>query len=153
MIRRNRANSSSLFLLELILAILFFSIASAVCVQFFVKSHLLSQDAWKLNISVNEVSSATELIQVSPDARSAIDLIHTEYPDSEISDVSKISVYYDRDFLSCAKAQAVYCLEISFIQKGSMLDAALNMKEQKDEKIIYSLTISHHLQRRPGNGQ
>lgn len=152
MIRRNRANSSSLFLLELILAILFFSIASAVCVQFFVKSHLLSQDAWKLNISVNEVSSVAELIQVSPDARSAIDLIHTEYPDSEISDISKISIYYDKDFLPCAKAQAVYCLEISFTQEGSMLDAALNMKEQKDEKIIYSLTISHHLQRRAGNG-
>lgn len=153
MIRRNRANLSSLFLLELILAILFFSIASAVCVQFFVKSHLLSQDARKLNISVNEVSSAAELIQVSPDAPSAIDLIHTEYPDSEISDVSKISVYYDKDFLPCGKTQAVYCLETSFIQKGSMLDAVLNMKEQKDEKIIYSLTISHHLQRRAGNGQ
>lgn len=153
MIRRNRANLSSLFLLELILAILFFSIASAVCVQFFVKSHLLSQDAWKLNISVNEVSSTAELIQVSADAQSAIDLIHTEYPGSEVSDVSKISVYYDRDFLPCGKAQAVYCLETIFIQKGSMLDAVLNMKEQKDGKSIYSLTISHHLQRRAGNGQ
>ncbi len=46
---RNRAQSSSLFLLELILAILFFSLASAVCVQFFVKSHLLSRDARNLN--------------------------------------------------------------------------------------------------------
>lgn len=152
MIRRNRANLSSLFLLELILAILFFSIASAVCVQFFVKSHLLSEDARKLNISVNEASSTAELIQISTDIQSAIDLIHTEYPDSELSDVSKISVYYDGDFLPCAEAGAVYCLETSFTQKGFMLDAVLNMKEQKDGKIIYSLTISHHLQRRPGNG-
>lgn len=153
MIRRNRANLSSLFLLELILAILFFSIASAVCVQFFVKSHLLSQDARKLNISVNEISSTAELIQVSEDIQSAIDLIHTEYPDSEASDVSKIFVYYDSDFLPCAKAGAVYCLETSFTQKDFMLDAMLNMKEQKDGKSIYSLTISHHLQRRAGDGQ
>ena len=150
MIRRNRANLSSLFLLELILAILFFSIASAVCVQFFVKSHLLSQDAQKLNNSVNEVSSMAELVQISSDTQSAMDLIRTEYPDSEISHVSKISVYYDKDFLPCVKTETAYCLEIDFIQKDTMLDATLNMKEQKDGKSIYSLTVSHHLQRRAG---
>ena len=47
--RKNRAQSSTLFLLELILAILFFSLASAVCVQFFVKSRLLSRGAQNLN--------------------------------------------------------------------------------------------------------
>ena len=51
---RNRAKSSSLFLLELVLAILFFSLASAVCVQFFVKSHILSRDAQRLNHAVSE---------------------------------------------------------------------------------------------------
>ena len=65
MTRRNRAKSSSLFLLELILAILFFSIASAVCVQFFVKSHLLSQESRELQVSANEVSSIAELMNAS----------------------------------------------------------------------------------------
>ncbi|MGC4020346.1 MAG: hypothetical protein QM793_14730 [Muricomes sp.] len=153
MIRRNRANLSSLFLLELILAILFFSIASAVCVQFFVKSHLLSQDARKLNTSVSEVSSIAELIEISQDVQSALDLIQTEYPDSEISSTSKASVYYDKDFLPCAQSKAFYCLEVNFTQEGSMLDAALVMKEQTSGKAIYSLAISHHLQRRTGNGE
>ena len=35
-------NISSLFLLELILAVLFFSVASALCIQIFTKAHLMS---------------------------------------------------------------------------------------------------------------
>lgn len=36
-----KTSKSSLFLMELIIAILFFALASAVCIQLFVKSHLL----------------------------------------------------------------------------------------------------------------
>ena len=53
-------NTSSLFLLELILAVLFFSVASALCIQIFTKAHLMSQDARDLNFAVNEVSSMAE---------------------------------------------------------------------------------------------
>ena len=55
-------NTSSLFLLELILAVLFFSVASALCIQIFTKAHLMSQDARDLNFAVNEVSSMAEQI-------------------------------------------------------------------------------------------
>ena len=55
-------NTSSLFLLELILAVLFFSVASALCIQIFIKAHLMSQDARDLNFAVNEVSSMAEQI-------------------------------------------------------------------------------------------
>ncbi len=40
-----KTSKSSMFLMELIIAILFFSLASAVCIQLFVKSHLLSSAA------------------------------------------------------------------------------------------------------------
>lgn len=59
--KRNRAQASSLFLLELTMAILFFSIASAVCVQIFVKSRAMSLHAEELNAAVREVSSAAEI--------------------------------------------------------------------------------------------
>lgn len=152
MIRRNRANSSSLFLLELILAILFFSIASAVCVQFFVKSHLLSQDARELNMSVTEVSNIAELIEGSLDASSAVSLIQSEYPGSIVSGASEILVYYDEDFLPCKEKEAIYCLKAEFTQEEFLLEGTLNMTGLKDENSIYSLNISHHLQRRNGGG-
>ena len=59
---RKRAQSSSLFLMELILAIAIFAAASAVCVQFFAKAHRLSQDAEHLNFASAECASAAEII-------------------------------------------------------------------------------------------
>lgn len=152
MTRRNRAKSSSLFLLELILAILFFSIASAVCVQFFVKSHLLSLKAKELNSSVTEVSSIAELINVSEDLAAAIEMIHSEYPTADVSDTNKLLVYYDKDFLPCDAKEAQYCLLASFIQDGTMLTGQLDMTDIKSGDSIYSFEVAHHLQRRVHNG-
>ncbi len=44
-------NKSSLFLMELIISILFFSVAGAVCVQLFVKAHLISKKSTDINNS------------------------------------------------------------------------------------------------------
>lgn len=57
----NSKNSkSSLFLMELILSIMFFSLAAAICVQLFVKSHVLSRNSVELNHAVVECESAIE---------------------------------------------------------------------------------------------
>ena len=60
---RERQNTrSSLFLIELILAILFFSLASAVCIQVFVKAHFMSQSAKELTLGSSYASSAAEVL-------------------------------------------------------------------------------------------
>lgn len=73
--KRNRAQASSLFLLELTMAILFFSIASAVCVQIFVKSRAMSLHAEELNAAVREVSSAAEIVRASKSRAEAEEMI------------------------------------------------------------------------------
>ena len=55
------SSKSSLFLMELILSILFFSLASAVCVQLFVKSHLISRQSTDLTNSVNLAQDVAEI--------------------------------------------------------------------------------------------
>ena len=49
----HRPRTSSLFLLELIFSILFFSVASAICIQIFVRAHTLSRDARALHTAVS----------------------------------------------------------------------------------------------------
>lgn len=50
---RNRTSSrTGLFLMELILAVLLFALASILCVQMFVKSHTLSKSSVELNHAV-----------------------------------------------------------------------------------------------------
>lgn len=58
----NHKNSSKsgLFLMELILAIFFFSIAAAICVRLFVTSHQLSRESVRLNHAVTMAESIAE---------------------------------------------------------------------------------------------
>lgn len=57
----NRQTSKTgLFLMELMMAILFFCLASAVCVQMFVKGHLLSNESVDLNHAVVRCESLAE---------------------------------------------------------------------------------------------
>ncbi len=153
---RNRAKSSSLFLLELILAILFFSIASAVCVQFFVKSHILSRDAQRLNHAVNECSGIAEIVNTSYGTDEAVELIAEIYPHVSIElfeengDVPSVSVriYYDKDFIPCTENENVYTLHTVLWEQGNMLTAGMTMAEANEEASIYELTVKHYLQRR-----
>lgn len=121
-------NTSSLFLLELILAVLFFSVASALCIQIFTKAHLMSQDAMDLNFAVNEVSSMAE-----------------QMPDDSLQDAA---AYYDSSYASCEKADAVYVLTVHYEPEDTLLKAHISMDTIADNRNIYTLDVTNHLQRR-----
>ncbi len=121
-------NTSSLFLLELILAVLFFSVASALCIQIFTKAHLMSQDARDLNFAVNEVSSMAE-----------------QMPDDSLQDAA---AYYDSSYASCEKADAVYVLTVHYEPEDTLLKAHISMDTIADNRNIYTLDVTKHRQRR-----
>lgn len=54
------SSKSGLFLMELILAILFFCVAAAICVELFVTSHQLSSQSVSLNHAVTTAESIAE---------------------------------------------------------------------------------------------
>lgn len=149
MIRRSRAQSSSLFLMELILAILFFSITSAVCVQFFVKSHLLSQDSKTLAQAVNECSNIAELYDTSDSIEEALSLLKANYPGVFIENgMNNAAVmYYDDTFLPCQKKDASYTLNAAFTEEDFMLKARIRVTDS-DDSVIYELDTDHHIARR-----
>lgn len=60
-----KSSKSNLFLLELIISILFFSIASAACIQLFVKAHLLDNKTKEQNLAVTWSQNLAELWQFS----------------------------------------------------------------------------------------
>lgn len=146
MMRKNRPRSSSLFLMELILAILFFSVASAVCVQIFVKSHLMSRQSEALNHAVTECTNAAELF----------------FAASNPEDCSG-STYYDTDFALCEKATAAYVLTVDIRSEDSnTFHAHIAMQKYTDQagtdlkdtdlKMVplYELDTTHHIARRTG---
>ena len=145
-------NTSSLFLLELILAVLFFSVASALCIQIFTKAHLMSQDARDLNFAVNEVSSMAEQISAgtlhSDTAASSGDTASdpsTQMPDDSLQDAA---AYYDSSYASCEKADAVYVLTIHYEPEDTFLKAHISMDTVADNRNIFTLDVTKHRQRR-----
>lgn len=52
MTKTRSSSKSGLFLIELIIAIVFFAISSAVCMQLFAKAHMISQTSRDLNTAV-----------------------------------------------------------------------------------------------------
>ncbi len=152
--RKNRAQSSTLFLLELILAILFFSLASAVCVQFFVKSHLLSRNAQDLNYAVNECSGIAEIVNTSEGMDHALDTILALYPEAESdgSDSPVVRIYYGKDFTPCKAGEAKYILETALELRDRMLTAHISMEEPSSGSSFYQLAVRHYLQRRASDG-
>lgn len=145
-------NTSSLFLLELILAVLFFSVASALCIQIFTKAHLMSQDARDLNFAVNEVSSMAEQISADtlhPDTAASSDDTasdpSTQMPDDSLQDAA---AYYDSSYASCEKADAVYVLTVHYEPEDTLLKAHISMDTVADNRNIYTLDVTKHRQRR-----
>ena len=152
-------NTSSLFLLELILAVLFFSVASALCIQIFTKAHLMSQDARDLNFAVNEVSSMAEQISAGtlhPDTAASSDDTAASSDDTASDPSTQISndawqddtAYYDSSYASCEKADAVYVLTVHYEPEVTLLKAHISMDTIADNRNIYTLDVTNHLQRR-----
>ncbi|MCQ2546288.1 MAG: hypothetical protein MJ161_01915 [Clostridia bacterium] len=149
--KRNRARSSSLFLLELIIAILFFSIASAVCVQFFVKSHSMSQASQDLNFAVSECISIAETVQTSDSEKAAVSEVKKAYPDAKITESDNFttcSIYFDRNYNPCDSFDEdfSYYIEADFETSKGMITCNLIATEADNENAIYELEVKHNAQ-------
>ncbi len=149
---RHSQQQSRLFLLEITLAILFFSLASAVCLRCFAKSHILSTQAAELNQAVSQSENIAELLRSLPendrkDAQKISNVLQLEYPavnfsatdtatdmdtdiDTEIDSAQKSwgswSLYFDSDWNSCQQAQAVYQIQIQAFCEDSVILFHLN---------------------------
>lgn len=156
MVRRNRARSSSLFLMELIIAILFFSASSAVCVQFFVKSHLMSNDSNALNHAVNECAGAAEIIDTADCIEDSVNMIKSMYPNGSYPKVqadmknADMEIYYNDAFEACISQDASFTLTLHMELKNQMVQADMEMTSSGSGAEIYELSTKHHIARRTG---
>ena len=154
---RSRARSSSLFLMELILAILFFSVASAVCVQIFVTSHMLSNDSRALNHGVNECANLAEIIDTADGIEDCLLLLKKTYPgetfsnggsaDGETGSEADLLFGYDDNFSACGEENSSYILSLHLSQVDYTLTARMDFSETSGES-IYQLETKYHIARR-----
>lgn len=138
-------NRSSLFLIELILAILFFSLASAVCVQVFVKAHFISQSAAELTMGTSYATSAAEVLSGTD---GSLEAVRKYFPDV-LEDNGSLCVYYDENGESCSRDKSVYSLCMQETLTGYKRNANIQFKA-KDGTVIYSLDTVIRIPRTAG---
>ena len=139
--KRTQARASSLMLLELLLAILLFSVTAAICVQIFSKANLLGQESVALNRSVNHSSAIAEIVQVSDNRDAAVNAISAEYDKAAVSSKdgkTVITVYFDKSSNLCDKKDASYKLTASLYTEGGMLYADIEADK------YYKLSVKHY---------
>ncbi len=135
---RHNNTRSSLFLIELIIAILFFSLGSAVCVQAFAKAHTLTAQARDLSFASSTVSAAANVIK-STDGSLA--QVQEYFPQAVTDGENTIAVYYDAGFAPCSDADAAYTMRITTDAPGLIRTAGIRMFDRDGEK-LYELFLS-----------
>lgn len=140
---RKTVRNSSLFLLELVVAIFFFCLASAVCVRFFVKSHTISQDTHNLDMAVNEAASIAEIFRSEDDVISFLD---THFPDGSIAEDQKgFSLYYNGTWDLSDKNSASYLLSLDMNTKSDFCSAVITVSGLSSNQNIYTLEVGKYM--------
>lgn len=148
--KKRASSKASLFLLEMMISILFFSIAAAVCVQVFAKAHLLSRDAADLNMAVSCASTAAEVLS---QAEASGDLMEA-FPGSREIEKNLYRVYYNEDWSLCEQEQAYVQMEIAVTEEEQMRQGNIVVSRTDAEgDPIYQLEVSKYLPQSMEAGQ
>jgi hypothetical protein len=123
-----RFSKSGLFLMELVIAIGFFAVASAVCAELFANAHTTSKKGSDLSMAVVAAESAAEEFKASPDAG---------VPGTSVT------LYYDSDWQPAASdlmEGAPYAAVITYAAEERLLAADIAVYENYVDEPIYRIT-------------
>ncbi len=150
--RRKRASSSTLFLMELIISILFFSLAATVCVAVFVRAHILSRSAKELNMATNLSCDAAEIIRSQTSLTGVQSIFTREYRNADIAgsgEECRVTLYFDEDFKGINSDHAVYTELIHIASEDGSFHITIDFNGT-DGNTIYSLELDHDLLQKGG---
>ncbi len=153
-------SNSGLFLMELIISILFFSLASAVCIQLFAKSHLLSKQTREENQAVIQ---AQNLAEVWLAAEGDPDQIRAILPDSCFDPAAcELVLYFDSEWNCIPDSDtSVYMAVLSMtdtavseVPADALMQAEIKIMDRESDpdsgESIYSLNLVHHIAQKRG---
>lgn len=147
--KNHSSRRSNLLLMEIILSVLFFSFASAVCLQMFVRASLLGRETKELDMAVRYVSSAAELFS---HPEHAVEHIQTLYPDALIREQDAY-VWFGEDYQACSEEAASYRMEISsYSQDAHTTVWSVGLYHIASGREIYRLESSTYQQLIPADG-
>ena len=113
--KKSPPKRSNLFLLELILAIFFFALASAVCIRLFVHARALTLESHKQN---QALTCAKNLSALFESRKGSLPDMAEDFPLSTLEG-SRLEIYYNEDWELCPENENTYLLTLTL--SGSLL--------------------------------
>ena len=137
-------SKTSLFLIETIIAVLFFSICSAICVQIFAKAYTTSRDTQTLNSAVTLCTSAAELFY---GYNGDLSKIQNTLDPKRMSQYRNgvLTFYYNDNFTICHVGEAAYCLNIYDKKHDDIMNSYISFNHYSNKEVIYDLNCSLYL--------
>ncbi len=136
------ARRSSLFLLELIISILMFSVTSAWCVRLFVTARSLVSETQEQNRAQNLAAGYAEVFLVSGDFESF--LIKNGGKKEETAQGFSYRFWYDSDWETCSAEKAVYCFEMVITEKDDFDKCSFYFSRTEGEDAVYLLDVEKY---------
>jgi Tfp pilus assembly protein PilV len=138
-------SGSSIFLMEIIINILLFSVLLTTSLQLIMKAHTLTQDTSRLHRASTVCANIAECFE-SGDG--TLDSIHEFYPQGS-STGDHLIIYLDEDFADCQKTDAVYLVTVSYADNTYDDDVYSRLTEititcTLESDTIYSLSACHY---------
>ena len=131
----NARSRSTLFLMELLAAVTIFAVCAAVCAKLFIASFLMANDTRDMNNALLAAKNGAEIFKVYADpAKTAAALSGADTGEYGPRGV----VYYDKKWLVCGEADAVYALRLRAL---SARTCELSVEKINEAEII-SFTIA-----------
>ncbi len=134
-------NRNSLVLMEQLIMVLMFALASAMCLQVFVRADEISKETGQRDRAVSLVQNCAELLKIHGGLTENLEaeLMGTREADAYV-------VYYDSGFLTVAETkEAVYRMEICRVDSEvtGLGQARIQMfKLQEDMAPVFSLNVA-----------
>jgi len=131
------SSKAGLFLVELIIVIAFFSLASAHCMRLFAYSHVLGNKSENLNMAINATQSAAEIFRASGgNSEHILRLL----AGSEVTG-ENITVDYNKQWQPDASGD--FCLTMQIEHEDAMAIATIVVTDT-DGDMLYSLLVYYY---------
>lgn len=134
------SSKSGIFLMELILSILFFSIAAAVCVKLFVTAHRLSDQSVNLN---HAVAMAESIAEAFYGCNGNVGELETLFPDAGMDEQTMLTINNtDQDLGAFVKINASGELISCEIRIGTPQQITAYQEQGTEFDSVYELQLT-----------
>lgn len=134
---------TSLFLIELMIALLFFAIASAVCIKLFAKAHTISADTENTHIAITKAQNIAE----SAASGAFPENISSALPQAKKQPGGSFLAGYDKNWQECKLSDAAFTISVAYTKIEDTGQYDIAVYDTLKNKALYTMSVHIHIQR------